>query len=219
MRLAAVGLSPPRRELDAGRRSGPGLSRKTATLALEPRHAPRTPDLVGVASRLSEQKLHPNESLLLWEADGVRAGQRSRGPRALVRGPSLGPAVLQRLRSAWLPQVPPRNSSPLSSGRPHPQKRPSRSDTDLRCSFPPGIWYNILRGVGKLAVIINVSDIGTSTNRRPGRAAVGRASLPGELGRSLPPARVRPRAGRSVLVVPRRYGKPWGTVIMAATIY
>lgn len=61
--------------------------------------------------------------------------------------------------------------------------------------FPPGIWYNILRGVGKLAVIINVSDIGTSTNRRPARAATGRASLPGELGRSLPPAWVQPRAG------------------------
>lgn len=73
-----------------------------------------------------------------------------------------------------------RKQLPITAGLKAPQQRThaalaSWSDR-ARCRmvfytvllFPPGIWYNILRGVGKLAVIINVSDLGTSTNRSPG---------------------------------------------------
>lgn len=45
--------------------SGPGLSLNTVILVLEPHHTSRTPNLVGLVSRLSEQKLHPSESALL----------------------------------------------------------------------------------------------------------------------------------------------------------
>ena len=62
------------------------------------------------------------------------------------------------------------------------------------CFFAPlpGIWYNILRGVGKLAVIINVSDVGTSNGRAATQTGprLGSWSLPAVLGsptEGLPP--------------------------------
>lgn len=86
-------------------------------------------------------------SLLQVVVAGTWPGLSSQGARALLSAP--GTATL--------------GCGTLPGASPH-----GFSGSHTALLSLPGIWYNILRGVGKLAVIINVSDIGSSADRSPG---------------------------------------------------
>lgn len=67
----------------------------------------------------------------------------------------------------------------------------------MPASLSPGIWYNILRGIGKLAVIINVSVLGQMGPL---------AQPPGSRPPPPPPFQGAGRASASPLVRPKAAG-------------